>query len=117
MRLARIILGMALAASLTACVGPDGVIRMPGLVVPQASADASSKPPTPPVCSEIEVVRYSAGKPGVTVADVQAALALPVEANPLGHARNLLGDTIVTITQIQDNNSVLDRLCSPPPKP
>lgn len=89
---------------------------MPALTTLPASADGVVTRPTPPVCSEIDVVHYSAGKPAVTVADVQAALALPDATLALGHARNLLGDTTPTIAQVQDNNAVLERLCATPDK-
>jgi hypothetical protein len=108
-----------LSAALTGCVSGDGTIRMPAILTPMLSADAGAPGhhPTPAVCSEIDIVHYSTGKPDVTVADVQAALTLPPQANPLGHARNLLGDTTPTMAQIQDNNAVLDRLCPAPAAP
>ena len=41
---------------------------------------------------------YANGKPGVTVADLEAVLASP--NNPLGQARAMLGDTITTRSEI-----------------
>lgn len=49
-------------------------------------------------CTEFDPVTYENGKPGLTVKDVQDALADPV--NPLGKARNVLGDTSLTKGQI-----------------
>lgn len=39
-------------------------------------------------------MKFNLEKPGVTIKDVQDALALP--DNPLGHARAVLGDTLST---------------------
>lgn len=105
---------LSLPLALMGCVSSDGLIRMPGLLIPTQSGSTQDAPPKPAVCSEITIVHYNNGKPDVTIADVQAALALPATANPLGHARNLLGDTVPTLAQVQDNNAVLDRLCSAP---
>lgn len=113
-RLAKIALPPMLALALMGCVSADGLIRMPGLLIPTQSGNPQDVAPKPATCTDITVVHYSTGKPDLTIADVQAALALPATANPLGHARNLLGDTVPTIAQVQDNNAVLDRLCSPP---
>lgn len=87
---------------------------MPGVLIPTQSGSGGMQAPAPAVCAEIEIVHYNDGKPGVTIEDIQQALALPPVANPLGHARNLLGDNTPTIAQIQDNNAVLDRLCPRP---
>lgn len=102
--------------ALTGCVSADGLIRMPGLLIPTQSGSTQDKPPSPAVCSEIQIVHYNDGDPKVTVGIVAAALALPPLGNPLGHARNLLGDNSATIAQIQDNNAVLHRLCDAPTK-
>jgi hypothetical protein len=48
------------------------------------------------------------GKADVTVADVAAALALPPDSNPLGHVRNLLGDTLSTRIQVDVYNGTRD---------
>jgi hypothetical protein len=114
-RLDKIVPALAMLLALMGCVSSDGLIRMPGLLIPTQSGSTADARPAPAVCSEITIVHYSVGKPAVTVADIQAALALPESANPLGHARNLLGDTVPTIAQVQDNNAVLDRLCAAVP--
>lgn len=49
-------------------------------------------------CTEFDPVTYSNGKPDATVKDVQDALADPT--NPLGKARNVLGDSSVTKGQV-----------------
>lgn len=77
------------------------------------STQATSADVKPLVCSEITIVHYSAGKPNVSIADVQAALALPDPKLAITHARNLLGDTDASIAQNQDNNAVWHRLCDP----
>jgi len=73
------------------------------------SADSDKPAARPVVCSEMKIVHFSDGKPGATVADVTAALEIP--DNPLGHARNVLGDTRQTKDQIKANNAVLTALC------
>ena len=110
---ARSILTLSASLLLAACVGPDGSLRMPAALIPAPTAaeQAAQPKPRPAVCTEMDRITYSTGKPGVTAADVEAALALPPQSNPLGHVRNLLGDTTPTIAQIQDGNAVLDRLC------
>jgi hypothetical protein len=60
-------------------------------------------------CSEFDPVTYSNGKPGATVGDVQEALKSP--DNPLGKARNILGDTNVTKGQIDVYMAERARLC------
>ncbi len=52
----------------------------------------------PLACSDFDPVTYSNGKPGVTKEDV--AEALKDQKDPLGRARNILGDTNVTKGQI-----------------
>lgn len=113
MRTVRLALAGIACLAASGCVGQDGLIRLPSLMLPTATASGEAQKPHPAVCSEIDKINYSAGKPGVTVADVQAALSLPPSANPLGKARNLLGDTVVTISAAQDANAVIDRLCPP----
>lgn len=67
----------------------------------------------PVACIIFEVIHYSVGKPGVTVADVKAQLA---RDNPVGRVRNFTGDTGQTIAQIKAHNAAFHALCDPKEK-
>jgi len=57
-------------------------------------------PTKPLACTELPFIPFQAGKPGVTVADVEAALREP--SDPLGYARGTLGDTRSTRLALSD---------------
>lgn len=63
----------------------------------------------PLACSDFDPVTYSDGKPGVTAADVQKSLSDP--GDPLGRARNVLGDTKATKDQIDVYMAERTKLC------
>lgn len=102
---------------------PRGSIRPLTLVVALAlvttlqGCETLSAPTTvpgtqtrPAECSEFAVIRPSRGKPGgATVDEIEAQLRQPDD--PLGHARNYLGDTASTIEQIDENNAAWHGLC------
>lgn len=91
---------------LGACGMTQGLSAPAAPGIPTSKGKAAIKPLS---CSEFDPVTYSNGKPGVTVADIQEALKSP--ENPLGKARNLLGDTNVTKGQIDVYMAERARLC------
>lgn len=91
---------------LAACADRMGTID-PGTLT------AANKPVTvngkPPACSEFQIIRPNKGKPGgASILDVQGALTQP---DPIGRARNYLGDTGPTLAQIAEHNAAWHTLC------
>lgn len=67
----------------------------------------------PVACSEFEIIHASTGKPGgATVQDVQDALQKP---DPIGHVRNVVGDTTKTLAQVREHNAGYRALCDGSP--
>jgi hypothetical protein len=87
---------------LTSC---SGMALTFGPTAPVATTDGS-KPPIPLACFDFTPLPYNIGKhePGGpfigTVQDVLDALKDPI--NPLGAARNVLGDTLSTRAELDD---------------
>ncbi len=96
-------------SSLLILVACGTIPASPAPVAPSTPTAKAKTAITPLSCSEFDPVTYSNGKPGVTVADVLEALKSP--DNPLGKARNILGDTNMTKGQIDVYMAQRARLC------
>lgn len=86
------------AVSLLILAGCGATLPLKAPVAATSPAQPNKAAPRPLGCSEFDPVTYSNGKPDPTVKDVQDALAST--DNPLGKARNVLGDTVTTKGQI-----------------
>lgn len=76
-------------------------IRAPSITTAQGDA-------RPVACDEFQVIHFSTGKPGVTADNIAAELK---RENPVGHVRNVVGDTSQTIAQIKESNAAYHALC------